>query len=596
MADFFRGLTGGFQSGLQLGQQLRQRRMEDELAQAYAKPETSQGYTAEDGQRLEELAKTGAYDIVPQYAPAAEGQTQGVFTGYQAVPKAGLDLQGDMPAAPMAFNPQQVQDYGGRRVAGQFNPTELRGLQMQEAARVLGSYGDVRGAAALQAQAEEQAYQAKYRPLQLQQLQGSIAGQEQQRELTGIQLGSAKRTEAELQRASEFSNFAAENPNLTTAELKDAAFKQFKFTPKQWQEAVNTRLGISENEQKLFMSGVKDKLKGKNLQQLGALYNSDPDFDDKTDLAIVPGKNGAVTLNFIDKATNKITGTQTFKSESLATEYLNKQATEPETIGTWMVNLRKAEAAIDESTAGAGLKRAQTANVGQEKLSPLEKNLNTLKRLNIPVTDAQIKTMVFGAQKDPALEAELAAITKIAGSDTANPKVLEALPGQIQAALARSKGRETATAVVAGLTKAQEAGKGEEAIAELRKKGMAEPSIQAAAAQAGVTYTAPPVTATQPQTQAQPTRGLMSGAQPAAYVPPADSRAGRALAAQTAQTETAAETNRAQATARAQLSSQFAADARTLTPLELIRKYDAVRAQLPTADKIQLQQAERYIR
>jgi hypothetical protein len=186
MADFFKGLSGGFQTGLQFGQQMRQRRMEDELAQAYAKPETSQGYTAETGQQLEELAKTGAYDIVPQYGPAAEGQAQGVFTGYSAVPKAGLDLQGDMPAAPMAFNPQQVQDYGGRRVAGQFNPTELRGLQMQEAARVLGSYGDVRGAAALQAQAEEQAYQAQKRPLEL-------AGLKRQAELGDIQLSDAQR-------------------------------------------------------------------------------------------------------------------------------------------------------------------------------------------------------------------------------------------------------------------------------------------------------------------------------------------------------------------------------------------------------------------
>jgi hypothetical protein len=156
-----------------------------------------------------------------------------------------------------------------------------------------------------------------------------------------------------------------------------------------------------------------------------------------------------------------------------------------------MQNLAKGAAAIKESEAGTKLKNAQAANVGLEKQSPLEKNLATLKRLNIPVTDAQIKTMVLGVQKDPALEAELAAIIKIAGSDTANPEVLKALPGEIQAALARSKGRETAAAVVAGLTQAQEAGKGAEAIAELRKRNMPEPAIQAAAMQAGVAYTAP---------------------------------------------------------------------------------------------------------
>ena len=171
--------------------------------------------------------------------------------------------------------------------------------------------------------------------------------------------------------------------------------------------------------------------------------------------------------------------------------YINTAQGKPYETAIQMQNLAKGAAAIKESEAGTKLKNAQAANVGLEKQSPLEKNLATLKRLNIPVTDAQIKTMVLGVQKDPALEAELAAITKIAGSDTANPEVLKALPGEIQAALARSKGRETAAAVVAGLTQAQEAGKGAEAIAELRKRNMPEPAIQAAAMQAGVAYTAP---------------------------------------------------------------------------------------------------------
>jgi hypothetical protein len=355
MADFFKGLAGGFGTGLQFGQAMRERNMRDELAQAYARPQEFVDYTPEQTREIQRLQGTGAYDVTA--VPGAEGAVPTL----RYAPRQGLDLQGDMPAAPMEIAPQRVQRFGGQTVAGQFDPTQLRGLQMQEAARVLGSYGDVRGAAALQAQAEEQAYQARIRPLQLQQLQGSIAGQEQQRELTGIQLGGAKRTEAELQRASEFAAFAAENPNATTQELKDAAFKQFKFTPKQWQDAVNTRLGIKEGEQKDFVLNVKNKLKGKNLNQLGELYNTDPDFDDKTDLAIVPGKGGAVTLNFVDKATGRVTSSQSFRNEALATEYLNKQATEPETIGSWMMALRKGESAMDAQAAAI---RASDAAVG----------------------------------------------------------------------------------------------------------------------------------------------------------------------------------------------------------------------------------------
>jgi hypothetical protein len=249
-------------------------------------------------------------------------------------------------------------------------------MRAEGLAGVYRQYGDVAKADALEARAyeqqralaqEERAKAAEGRAVSA---EGRAAQDFATRQtLTGLQINAATRADAEQQRAADFSNFAAENPNLTTAELKDAAFKQYKFTPKQWQDAVNTRLGISDTEQKLFVSGVKDKLKGKNLQQLGALYNSDPDFDDKTDLAIVPGKGGAVTLNFIDKATNKITGTQSFKNEALATEYLNKQATEPETIGSWMMNLRKTESGIEAQGAATEASRAtvglRNAQIGQ---------------------------------------------------------------------------------------------------------------------------------------------------------------------------------------------------------------------------------------
>jgi hypothetical protein len=331
--------------------------MEDELAKAYAKPEEFTDYTPDQLKQIQGLQAAGGYDV--QAVPGAEGQAPTLR--YTARPESMYYDDMGQPEAPIEIAPQRVQRYGGQTVAGQFNPTELRGLQMQEAARVLGSYGDVRGAAALQAQADEQAYQARIRPLQEEQLRGSIAGQAQQRNLTGLQLKAAERTEGELQNAANFSNFAAANPNLTTAQLKDAAFKEFKFTPKQWQDAVNTRLGISDTEQKLFVAGIKDKLKGKNLQQLGSLYNSDPDFDDKTDLAIVPGKGGAVTLNFIDKASGRVTSTQSFKNEALATEYLNKQATEPENIGSWMLALQKTQSGIDAQQAQI---RASDATVG----------------------------------------------------------------------------------------------------------------------------------------------------------------------------------------------------------------------------------------
>jgi hypothetical protein len=240
-------------------------------------------------------------------------------------------------------------------------------LRAEGLAGVYRRYGDVEKADALETRAYEQqralAAEERAKAGEARSAQDFATRQTE----TGLRINRLTQEEAERQNYSGFNAYAAENPNATAAELKDAAFKQFKFTPKQWQEAVNTRLGIGENEQKEFVLGIKNKLKGKNLQQLGSLYNSDPDFDDKTDLAIVPGKNGAVTLNFIDKATNKITSSQSFNNEALATEYLNKQATEPETIGSWMLALQKNQAAIDASKASTAKDNSLAARYARDE-------------------------------------------------------------------------------------------------------------------------------------------------------------------------------------------------------------------------------------
>jgi hypothetical protein len=344
MADFFKGLAGGFATGLQFGNAMQQREERERLREAM-------GLTPQEmQQRQASPEELGRAQAETQALAAEDARMFGLGPQEQAAYAPQMPVEGQRVGLPRYQLAGQTYDRA---------PTqqEIQQARYGAMADVIAERDPAR-ALEMRQRLDEQKYQAERRPLELESLKGTIAGQGQQRELTGIQLGSAKRTEAEQLNASNFSAFVAENPNATTAELKDAAFKQFKFTPKQWQEAVNTRLGISDTEQKLFVSGVKDKLKGKNLQQLGSLYNSDPDFDDKTDLAIVPGKNGAVTLNFIDKATNKITSSQSFNNEALATEYLNKQATEPETIGSWMLALQKNQAAIDASKASASRDRA----------------------------------------------------------------------------------------------------------------------------------------------------------------------------------------------------------------------------------------------
>jgi hypothetical protein len=198
-----------------------------------------------------------------------------------------------------------------------------------------------------------------------------LTARAQQQQLTGLQLSKAKREDEADTRYANFGQFAAQNPDMTAAQLKEAAQSQFKFTPEQWEKAVTTRLNIEKADLDMFKANVSKKMQGKSLAQLGSLYNTDPDFDDKTDLAIVPGKGGAVTLNFVDKATNKVTGSQSFANEALAVEYLHTQAKQPEVMGSWLLGVQTKEQQIAASKASVTASNA-SAGLSTERLNSLK--------------------------------------------------------------------------------------------------------------------------------------------------------------------------------------------------------------------------------
>lgn len=475
-------------------------------------------------------------------------------------------------------------------------------IRAEGLAGVYRRYGDVAKADELETRAYEQQRALAKEARDVEAFGLAKIKAQQDIETGKLTLAEKNRQEEAAKNMNNFNNaFAAANAKaqeegrtLGPKDIADLA-KTNKLNYSQENELIASYVNRTKAEVDQFRLDVEKLTQGKSHDQLIDLHKNDKRFGDGMHfVSEVDKKTGKHILARVNEATGQVEERLPFKTKAEATAYLMEEARNPANAAIWLQNYQKGAASIAESEAGTRLKNAQAGAVGLEKLSPLEKNLNTLKRLNIPVTDAQIKTLVLGAQKDPALEAELAAITKIAGSDTANPKVLEALPGQIQAALARSKGRETAAAVVSGLVQAQEAGKGAEAIADLRRRQMPEPAIQAAAAQAGVPYIAPPAAATQPQ--AQPPRGLTSGAQPAPYVPPAGSRAAIVQEARAQATATQAESARLAAQAQSRLAADFAADARTLSPIELVRKYDRVRGQLPREQALELQTIQRNIR
>lgn len=301
------GWASGLQAGMKLGEAIRQGQLERELADEAKKYKVTEGAYGDMSSNIEQVRALQAQnpEQAAQYEPAiAELQR-----------RQGLTAP-DYSVASGGQNYATMQE--AQRVAA---PLRTEGL-----AGVYERYGDTTQANALRGQALQQ-------------------------QAAGLQVKKLEREDDAETRYSKFGEFAAQNPDLTATQLKEAAQKDFKFTPEQWEKAVTTRLNIDKADLSLFKTGIQKKMQGKSLAQLGSLYNTDPDFDDKTDLAIVPGKGGAVTLNFIDKASGKVTSSQSFGNESLATEYLNKQALEPETIGTWLLSTQAKEATIAASKA-----------------------------------------------------------------------------------------------------------------------------------------------------------------------------------------------------------------------------------------------------
>ena len=282
----------GFAAGFQVGAQAVERglKMRDEnelkarLAEAYQAPTTGFGYTSEDMARMRQMqgAGEGAYNI--EAVPGSEGGTPTLrYT------PTGLNLgSGDMPEAPTNFAPQQIQRYGDQAVAGQFSPAQIRGLQAQAAARAVGASGDYRGAALLQQQAEEAEFNAKYRPLQLQSLEGQIAGQAQQSALTGLQLTAAQTAQA---KATSFDTaFATINSTkYDKPEDKDAAVLSAVAQFKGPEAAAALQANYSTNERnKILTDGAKfdQTIKQARMKGPAAALKAIDDLNDSFTLEI----------------------------------------------------------------------------------------------------------------------------------------------------------------------------------------------------------------------------------------------------------------------------------------------------------------------
>jgi hypothetical protein len=183
MADFFKGLAGGFGTGLQFGQAMQQRQERERLREAM-------GLTPQEMQQRQ---------ASPEELGRAQAETQGLAA--QDAEMFGLGPQEQAAYAPQM--PVEGQRVGLPRyqLAGQTFDRAPTQQEIQQArygamADVIAERDPARGMEMRQ-RLEDQAYQAKERPLRLQSLEGTIAGQAQQRDVTAATLRGLGRKEAQ---------------------------------------------------------------------------------------------------------------------------------------------------------------------------------------------------------------------------------------------------------------------------------------------------------------------------------------------------------------------------------------------------------------
>jgi hypothetical protein len=177
MADFFKGLAGGFGTGLQFGQAMRQRRMEDDLAQESGRYGVTEGaYGPGLQENIQQLQ--GLREQDPAQAPAYD----------QAIAELTRRQGLTAPDFSVASGPQS---YGTRQEARQAAaPMRAEGL-----AGVYRQYGDVAQADALEARAFDQQRALAREQRDIKAFDTQQAAAAQQGLLTGAKLTEVQRSQ-----------------------------------------------------------------------------------------------------------------------------------------------------------------------------------------------------------------------------------------------------------------------------------------------------------------------------------------------------------------------------------------------------------------
>lgn len=361
------GMAAGFQSGIALGKAFKEgqerRRIEGIRTAA---PETSQGYTAEQGQQLEAMASAinpetgrpyynvqagqgGNYTITPDFTEAQIPRT-GMGTDVVGIDRTQLQ--------PVAFNQQRVTDFLGRRVEGELTPDRVEAMRSRAMAEGL---SDPRQRLAAIAEATRLEREAEEAPLRRQALETQVEAGKLGLDRTRQELTAGERAAAAVKRMDDFNAWRSQNPQADFAAI-NAEVQRLGMGVDEQFKVASSLTGIKEQAFKDSQMRIRDLVKNQGLDGLLKAHKESNDLDPGSHFEVIRGKGGSLSLNRVDTATGKVIQPNVFSgSEAETTAYLNKAAMDPATIIDFTMNLAKNKAAIAAQEAQI---RASDAAVG----------------------------------------------------------------------------------------------------------------------------------------------------------------------------------------------------------------------------------------
>jgi hypothetical protein len=379
MADFFKGLAGGFQTGLQFGEAVR-RRQEYEEQQAEreqlrgiftGQPTVTPGTTAQA--TPEQLRNARLYT---ENIQAEDMRTFGMGPA-----ESDRFYAPQMPSETATTTTPTMYSYGGLTRQTPFTPAEVSRMQMEQAVPVLAARNPAQALQMRETLLRSQR-EAERAPLEMEQLRGTIAGQGLSQRQTKLQIEDAERKAASQERVDRFMQAFNADPTQDPMSLA----RQMNLSLTEQYSAAQTLTGITDQEMKQTIQSAERAIRTQPLAGVVEQFNRSQIFGPGQNFVLGEGPNGSITLTTINTATGRPVGApETFRTEAEAKGVLLDRVRDPVKAAENALNVRFINARIDAAVRQGDLDKARVEliNMQKDQLSPFPKEtMDTLNDLS----------------------------------------------------------------------------------------------------------------------------------------------------------------------------------------------------------------------